>query len=51
MEAPPELVQVLPQREEVRYYIAGSNVVAVDRSYKVVDSIEVPSVTFSTVSE
>lgn len=51
VEAPPELVQVLPQREEVRYYIAGSNVVAVDRSYKVVDSIEVPSVTFSTVSE
>ncbi len=51
VEAPPELVQILPQREEVRYYIAGSNVVAVDNTYKVVDSIEVPSVTFTTVGE
>ena len=29
---------------EVRYYMAGGNVVAVDKSYKVVDSIQVPSV-------
>ena len=43
--APPELVKMLPEaREETRYYIAGSNVVAVDKSYKIVDSIHVPSI-------
>jgi hypothetical protein len=45
VEAPPELIKVLPApAAEVRYYMAGSNVVAVDKSYKVVDSIQVPSV-------
>lgn len=46
MEAPPELIRVLPtpRSEEVRYYMAGSNVVAVDKSYKVVDSIQIPSI-------
>ncbi|RYD36661.1 MAG: hypothetical protein EOP87_05045 [Verrucomicrobiaceae bacterium] len=44
-EAPPELIKVLPApTPEVQYYMAGGNVVAVDRSYKVVDSIQVPSV-------
>lgn len=43
--APPELVKVLPApRDETRYYIAGSNVVAVDKSYKIVDSVHVPSI-------
>ena len=47
VEAPPELVGVLPSASGgVRYYVAGSNVVAVDKSYKVVDSIQIPSVTF-----
>jgi hypothetical protein len=47
MEAPPELVQVLPAPSTgVRYYVAGSNVVAVDGSYKIVDSIQIPSVKF-----
>jgi len=44
-EAPPELIKVLPTPAgDVQYYMAGGNVVAVDRSYKVVDSIQVPSV-------
>ncbi|WP_035613587.1 hypothetical protein [Haloferula sp. BvORR071] len=43
--APPELVKVLPApRAETHYYIAGSNVVAVDKSYKIVDSIAIPSI-------
>ena len=49
--APPELVKVLPApRAETRYYIAGSNVVAVDKSYKIVDSVHIPSINL-TVSE
>ena len=37
-EAPPELIKVLPApTPETRYYMAGGNVVAVDREYKVVD--------------
>lgn len=45
MEAPPELIKVLPPpTPEVRYYVAGGSVVAVDKNYKVVDSIQVPSV-------
>ena len=44
-EAPPELIKVLPAPSpDVQYYMAGGNVVAVDRNYKVVDSIQVPSV-------
>ena len=44
--APPKLMEVLPPVEstEVRYYVAGSNVVAVDENYRVVDSIQIPSV-------
>lgn len=46
VEAPPELVKVLPApaSQEVRYYVAGGNVVAVDKGYRVVDSIQIPSV-------
>ncbi|MCW1925900.1 hypothetical protein OKA05_25295 [Luteolibacter arcticus] len=46
IDAPPELIKVLPApaSSDVRYYMAGGNVVAVDKTYKVVDSIQVPSV-------
>ena len=47
MDAPPALVQVLPAAPaDVRYVVAGGNVVAIDKSYKVVDSIRIPSVKF-----
>lgn len=47
MAAPPELVKVLPTATgEVRYYMAGGNVVAVNKEYKIVDSIPIPSVKF-----
>ncbi len=43
--APAELIKVLPPApEQVTYYVAGGNVVAVDESYKVVDAIQIPSV-------
>ncbi|QJE96000.1 hypothetical protein [Luteolibacter luteus] len=42
--APPELIKVLPARDEVRYYVAGGNVVAVDKEYRVVDSVQIPSI-------
>ena len=43
--APPDLVKVLPAPASgIRYYVAGGNVVAVDSSYRVVDSIDVPSI-------
>jgi hypothetical protein len=43
--APPDLVKVLPAPASgVRYYVAGSNVVAVDSGYRVVDSISIPSI-------
>lgn len=52
MEAPPALVKVLPPpNADVRYYVAGGNVVAVDKSYKVVDSIRVPSMKFDVEIE
>lgn len=50
--APPELVKILPApRAETSYYIAGSNVVAVDKSYKIVDSIHIPSIHFAAERE
>ncbi len=50
--APPELVKLLPApRAETHYYIAGSNVVAVDKSYKIVDSIHIPSIKFAVEKE
>jgi len=49
VEAPPELVQVLPAPTAgIRYYVAGSNIVAVDSSYRVVDAINVPSIKVTT---
>ena len=44
--APPELVKLLPPPDEVevRYFVAGSNVIAVNEEYKVVDSIQIPSI-------
>lgn len=51
VDAPPDLVGVLPPAAGgVRYYVAGGNVVAVDRDYRVVDSIQIPSIKF-TVDE
>lgn len=45
VEAPPALVKILPPPQaEVRYYVAGGNVVAVDKTYKVVDSVRIPTV-------
>jgi hypothetical protein len=45
IDAPADLVQVLPAPATgVHYYMAGSNVVAVDAKYKVVDSIQIPSI-------
>lgn len=48
VDAPPDLINVLPAPAAgVRYYVAGSNVVAVDSSYRVVDSVQIPSVKIS----
>ena len=52
MEAPPALVKVLPPpTSEVRYYVAGGSVVAVDKTYKVVDSIQIPTFKFVEVDD
>jgi hypothetical protein len=49
--APPELVKLLPPTDAgVRYYVAGRNVIAVNASYEVVDTIHVPSINL-TVEE
>ena len=48
VDAPPDLISVLPPAPvDVHYYVAGGNVVAVDKSYKVVDTINVPSIKFT----
>lgn len=45
LEAPAELVRVLPADfQNVRYFLAGCNLVAVNGSYKVLDSIRIPTV-------
>lgn len=45
VEVPTEVVRILPARQpSIRYFLAGSNLVAVDPGYKVVDSIEIPTV-------
>jgi hypothetical protein len=51
--APPRLVELLPPAEErhVKYYVAGGNVVAVDKEYRVVDSVHIPSVKFTVEEE
>ncbi|MES2925130.1 MAG: hypothetical protein V4819_26490 [Verrucomicrobiota bacterium] len=48
VDAPADLVKVLPAPSAgVRYYVAGSNVVAVDPSYRVVDSVQIPTIKYS----
>lgn len=51
--APPALVKLLPPAEErhVRYYVAGGNVVAVDKEYKIVDSIHIPTIKYTVEEE
>jgi hypothetical protein len=49
--APPQLVEVLPEPEKHKYYLAGSNVVVIDDDYRIIDSLHVPSVTFVTKEE
>ena len=45
VEIPSDLVRALPMPpHDIRYYMAGWNVVAVDATYKIVDSIQVPSI-------
>lgn len=40
-----ELVRMMPARKQaVRYFLAGSNLVALDSGYKVVESIRIPTV-------
>jgi hypothetical protein len=48
VEAPADLVKVLPAPSAgIRYYVAGSNVVAVDTSYKIVDSVQIPTIKYT----
>lgn len=48
LDAPDDLVKVLPPADAgVRYYIAGSNVIAVNSNFEVVDSIQIPSIKFT----
>lgn len=48
VDVPPDLVKVLPAPTSgVRYYVAGSNVVAVDSSYKIVDSVQIPTIKYT----
>ena len=50
--APPDLVKVLPApKAEVKYYVAGSNVVAVDKEYRIVDTVHIPSIKFTVEEE
>lgn len=45
IEAPKDLTEALPPPAAgVRYYVAGSNVIAVDANYRVVDSVQIPSI-------
>jgi hypothetical protein len=46
VEAPAELVKVLSTRsqDDVRYYLAGSNLVATTAAFKVLDSVRIPTV-------
>lgn len=48
VEAPEELVRVLPADEaEVHYYLAGNHLVALDAGYKILDSVRIPTVRLS----
>lgn len=48
VEIPAELVKVLPTNDSaVRYYLAGSHLVAVDSGYRILDTIPIPTVRLS----
>lgn len=48
VDIPAELVRMLPaDGSTVRYYLAGSQLVAVDANYKVLDTIPIPTVRIS----
>ena len=47
VEAPSDLVSLLPAGSGVRYYVAGGNVVAIDDGYRVVESVRIPSIRFT----
>lgn len=49
--APPKLVTVLPEPAGYKYYLAGSNVVAVDSEYRVLDSFRIPSIRYRVETE
>ena len=45
MAAPAELIRMMPtDSQHLRYYIAGCNMVAVDQKYKIVDSLNIPTI-------
>ena len=49
MPAPQPLISALPERDDSHtYYIAGSNVVAVDSDYAVVESVSIPTLKFES---
>lgn len=48
VEAPEELVRVLSADEgQVRYYLAGNHLVALDAGYKILDAVRIPTVRLS----
>ena len=48
LEAPQDLVDVLPPLPAgFHYYVAGSNVVAVDNNYRIVESFQIPTIVFT----
>ena len=48
IEAPQDLVDVLPPLPAgFHYYVAGSNVVAVDDNYRIVESFQIPTIVFT----
>ena len=45
MAAPTELVRMMPTHSQsLRYYLAGCHLVALDHNYKVVDSVNIPTI-------
>lgn len=52
MAAPSELIRVLPLRPlELRYFLAGNNLVAVDHNYKIVDFVQIPTIRLSDADD
>ncbi len=49
---PAELLRVFPGHlREIDYYLAGSNLVAVDKSYRIVDAIYIPSTQYQATRQ